>query len=264
MKHLRTYGRAPYTIAVVHGGPGAPGEMAPVAKQLSAHCGVLEPFQAAPTLIGQAEELYRILENYGRPPMTVVGFSWGAWVSYICTSLHPNVVKKLILISCGPFEEKDVPSIMETRLSRLSENEKMKLHSIQKALHDRALPDKSTVFARFGELMFKADSYDPLPYENNVIQFDYLLFQQVWQDASELRNNGELLEYGKRIQCPVVAIHGEYDPHPALAVKNSLSGVCRDFRFILLKKCGHYPWMEKLAEKKFYDILLREVRDNET
>lgn len=42
---LRTYGQAPFKGAVLHGGPGAPGEMAPVAKELARFCGVLEPLQ---------------------------------------------------------------------------------------------------------------------------------------------------------------------------------------------------------------------------
>jgi len=29
MKSLRCYGKAPYQVAVIHGGPGAPGEMTP-------------------------------------------------------------------------------------------------------------------------------------------------------------------------------------------------------------------------------------------
>jgi len=32
MKNLRKYGKAPFSIAAIHGGPGAPGEMAPVAR----------------------------------------------------------------------------------------------------------------------------------------------------------------------------------------------------------------------------------------
>ncbi|MHA2061833.1 MAG: alpha/beta fold hydrolase, partial [Candidatus Sifarchaeia archaeon] len=35
MKNLRIYGNKPFNIAVLHGGPGAPGEMAPVARELS-------------------------------------------------------------------------------------------------------------------------------------------------------------------------------------------------------------------------------------
>jgi len=260
MLKIRTYGIAPYTIAVVHGGPGAPGEMAPVAKQLSIMFGVLEPFQTARSVQGQIKELHRLLERYGNPPFTLIGFSWGAWLSYLFTARHPGSIKKLILISCGPFEQKDASSIMETRLSRLNEEEKKEFHYLQEAFQDSRVTDKNLVFARLGELMFKADSYDPLPYENLIIRFDYQLFQHVWLDASSIRTSGKLLEYGKSISCPVIAIHGSYDSHPAHAVQNSLSKVCRDFRFILIKNCGHYPWMEKSASKEFYDVLLQEVK----
>jgi pimeloyl-ACP methyl ester carboxylesterase len=50
---------------------------------------------------------------------------------------------------------------------------------------------------------------------------------------------------GKNIECPVVAIHGDYDPHPADGVRIPLSNVLKDFRFILLGKCGHVPWFER-------------------
>jgi len=45
MKTVRKWGHGPYSLAVIHGGPGAPGEMAPVARELSMSAGVLEPFQ---------------------------------------------------------------------------------------------------------------------------------------------------------------------------------------------------------------------------
>jgi hypothetical protein len=32
MKNLRTYGKAPFSVAVIHGGPGGGGEAAPVAR----------------------------------------------------------------------------------------------------------------------------------------------------------------------------------------------------------------------------------------
>ncbi|MGA3094252.1 MAG: alpha/beta hydrolase, partial [Dehalococcoidales bacterium] len=35
MMNLRKHGNAPFGVAVIHGGPGAPGEMAPVAKEMA-------------------------------------------------------------------------------------------------------------------------------------------------------------------------------------------------------------------------------------
>jgi len=50
MENVRKYGKAPFKVAVVHGGPGAAGEMAPVARELVFICGVLEPLQTASSL----------------------------------------------------------------------------------------------------------------------------------------------------------------------------------------------------------------------
>lgn len=40
MTNPRIYGKAPYSIVVIHGGPGAPGQVAPVARELSENFGV--------------------------------------------------------------------------------------------------------------------------------------------------------------------------------------------------------------------------------
>ncbi len=104
MKNLRKYGNKPFNVAVIHGGPGAPGEMAPVARELSSVRGVLEPLQTATTVEGQVQELKAVLEKNGDLPVTLIGFSWGAMLSFIFTARYPSFVKKLILIGSGAYE----------------------------------------------------------------------------------------------------------------------------------------------------------------
>jgi pimeloyl-ACP methyl ester carboxylesterase len=74
-----------------------------------------------------------------------------------------------------------------------------------------------------------------------------------------MRKSAELVRLGEKIQCPVVAIHGDYDPHPAEGVRQPLSRVLQDFRFILLENSGHQPWIERAARDKFYSILRSEI-----
>ena len=83
MKNLRQYGDSPFVVVVVHGGPGAAGEMAPVARELACSWGVLEPLQTAESLEGQVEELRTVLDNNADTPVVMIGHSWGAWLSYI-------------------------------------------------------------------------------------------------------------------------------------------------------------------------------------
>ncbi len=259
MENPRKYGKAPFTIAVIHGGPGAQGEMAPVARELSSVCGILEPFQTSGTIEGQIQELQILLKEHAHLPITLIGHSWGAWLSFIFAAYHSSFVKKLILIGCGPLEEKYAFSIMETRLSRLNIGERKKVRVLEEALIDPNAKDKNAILAQFRKLMIKTDSFDPLPFHSEEIEFQHDIFKSVWKEASELRRSGKLLELGERIQCPVVAIHGDYDPHPFEGVEKPLSQIIKDFRFILLKDCGHDPWLERNAKDEFYEILKEEL-----
>lgn len=233
--------------------------MAPVARELSSSQGVLEPLQTAVTLEGQVQELKAVLEKKGDLPVTLIGFSWGALLIFIFTTWYPSYVKKLILIGSGVYEEKYARNIMSIRLSRLSQGEKAEALSLMDILNDPCIEDKNAPMARLGKLISKADSYDPLPHDSEILECQYAISQSVWGQAIRLRSSGKLLEMGKRIECPVVAIHGDYDPHPPDGIKDPLSSILQDFRFILLEKCGHYPWIERGARDRFYDILKKEV-----
>lgn len=260
-ENLRKYGSPPYAVAVIHGGPGAPGEMAPVARELSYLYGVLEPLQTSLSIEGQVQELRGVLEKYGRLPVTLIGHSWGAWLSFIFAARYPSLVKKLILVASGPFEGKYARKIMDTRISRLTIKERYELLGLADTLSDVDNKNKDIAFARLGELMSKTDSFDRLPLERNEDRAELRadIHHSVWAEADELRNSGKLLEYGKLIQCPVIAIHGDYDPHPAEGVEIPLRETIMDFRFILLKDCGHDPWMERNVRDQFYQILLKEL-----
>jgi len=260
MKKFRTYGTLPYKVAVAHGGPGAPGEMAPVARELAHSVGVLEPFQTGDTVEKQVEELRTILTENATLPVTLIGYSWGAWLSFIVASRYPPLIGKLILVSSGPFEEKYSPDIMRRRLSRLDDVERQETLSLIESFNVPNRNNMNKIMARFGQLISKADSYDPLRHADEVVHMQFHIFQSVWKDAEKLRYGGKLLRFGKNIQCPVVAIHGAYDPHPAEGVEKPLSGVLKDFKFFLLQNCGHTPWVERQARDEFFRILKRECR----
>lgn len=259
MTNLRKYGNAPFNIAVIHGGPGAPGEMAPVAKELSKLHGVLEPLQTKSTIKGQLLELKDILVKYGNLPIVLIGYSWGAMLSFIFTAQNLSLVKKLILVSSGVFEDKYAVDIMKTRLSRLTEKEQQEINVLSEILNNPSIKDKNRIFTRLGEIILKADSYDPIPDKNKIIECQYDIFTSVWKEAKSLRSSGKLLGFGKKIKCTVVAIHGDYDPHPAEGIKMPLSDVLKDFKFILLENCGHRPWIERKAKDKFFNILKKEL-----
>ena len=260
MENLRKYGKTPYKIAVIHGGPGAPGEMAPVARELASEWGVLEPLQTADALEGQVAELKSVLDDNADLPVTLVGYSWGAWLSFIIAARYPSLVKKLILVSSGPFEAKYAGSIMKTRLDRLGDEERKEVLSITEALNDLDNEKGNMTIGRFGQLISKVDSFNPVPHKDEVLEVRYRIFKSVWNDAEKLRSSGKLLQLAEQIQCPITALHGDYDPHPAEGVEKPLSKRLNDFRFMLLKNCGHTPWIERQARDEFFRILAEELK----
>ncbi|KPL08640.1 alpha/beta hydrolase [candidate division TA06 bacterium SM1_40] len=266
MENLRKYGRPPFAVVVVHGGPGARGEMAPVARELASSRGVLEPLQTATSLEGQVEELRAALEKHADLPVTLIGFSWGAWLSFVFAARYPAFARKLIVVGSGPYEEKYAARILETRLGRLKDEERIEVRSVIDILDNPKAENRSSAFERLGVLFAKADAYDPIPGESIesgesvAVGAQADIFLGAWKDGAELRRSGKLLELGRQIECPVVAIHGEYDPHPAEGVRNPLCATLEDFRFVLLENCGHKPWVERNAGAEFFRILKQELR----
>ena len=260
MEYFRKYGVPPFRLAVIHGGPGAPGDMAPMAKELSSEWGVLEPLQSAMSVASQIEELKSTLVAEAVLPLTLIGFSWGAWLSALLSAQYPELIKRLILIGSGPFEQQYVPQIQERRFERLSQAEQTELSRLNEDLQNPTMKDKAALFSRFGAIFSKVDSYDPLEHESDVFEYQIEVFQKVWSEAAELRRSGELLERIKQISCPVLAIHGEDDPHPIEGVEVPLSRVLQDFRYARLRHCGHKPWIERQAKDDFYALLKNALR----
>ncbi len=255
MEAVRMYGEPPYVAVVLHGGPGGRGEAAPVARELGRRRGVLEPMQQAVSVEGEILELEGLLEAHALPPVTLVGFSWGAWLAWLFAARYPSRLQKLILVSSGPFEESYAGAISHVRFDRLTPEEQAEAGRLMEAMDRPGGNEAEAAFARLGELLAKADAFDPMPEAIEPVEHRLELFQRVWPEAAELRRSGRLLQQGRQIACPVVAIHGDHDPHPAEGVKKPLSGVLEEFRFILLERCGHRPWIERHARDAFFEAL---------
>lgn len=121
MEKLRRYGNAPFEVTVIHGGPGAPAEAAPMARELSTIKGVLEPLQASDTCEGQVVELKTILEENAALPVTLIGHSRGAMLSYLMAARYSSLVKKLVLVASASFEDEYAAKTKPIRLGRLGE-----------------------------------------------------------------------------------------------------------------------------------------------
>ncbi len=259
MRNYRIYGEKPYKVVVVHGGPGAPGSLGYLAKVISKNQSVLEPFQTANSVNGQIEELHSfITDNCSEGKVKIIGHSWGAWLAYLYAAAHPEKVEKLILIAAGSFDERYNFNLTKLRLSRLSEEDRNEAQGIINWMNKSENLDNEKL-KRFCDLMERSDLYDCEDVDNGEIEFQPTIFQSVWTEADRLRRFGDLIQLGRKIKCPVLAIHGNYDTHPAKGVEEPLSKIIKKFKFVNLDNCGHYPWREKFAKHTFFNILETEL-----
>jgi len=257
LKTIRKYGKQPFQIGLLHGGPGASGEMKPVAENLSCDFGILEFLQTEKSVDGQIEELHNQLTSSADLPAILIGYSWGAWLGFLFAGRYPDLVKKLVLISSGAFESKYNNDLMSIRLNRLNPQDRKEAEKLISDINSDGSDNE--ILKRFGKLMTIADSYDYLPVDNVSVDLDLTIYQSVWAEASKLRETNELINCADKIKCPVVAIQGEYDSHPIGGLERPLSDNLIDFKMIRIEKCGHTPWRERCAKDTFFEILRKEL-----
>ncbi len=255
----RKHGQPPYNVAVVHGGPGWAGEMAPVARELAPKWGVLEPFQTANSLEGQVQELHAQLQQ-GSVPVTLIGFSWGAMLSIVFTARYPADVRKLILVSTGALTERQAATALEARRMRLTEKDRQEARALHDQINNAAGQDVTEARNRLTAIFDKTELVEEIDEDVYAdIPFQVDMARAMAKDVTELRRTSQLIRFAETITCPVVAVHGDYDPLPADALRVSLSKGVKDFRLVILARCGHIPWIEKHARDKFFEVLNTEL-----
>lgn len=245
---VRLYGRPPYRVVLVHGGPGGAGEMSPLARRLAPRVAVVEAMQTKLSIAELIEELRAQVAVHAQAPAVLVGHSWGAWLCLLFAAKHPAMVERLVLISSGVLEDRYAETLRATQAARLTDAERTEMARLQRLLDDPRTAEKGALFSRFAHLYDKTENYDVEPDAPEPFETDPSIFNHIWPEAAALRSRGELLQQAARVECPVLAIHGDYDPSPAEGVREPLARVLRSpFEFVLLRNCGHTPWLERQA-----------------
>jgi pimeloyl-ACP methyl ester carboxylesterase len=257
MIRCRTYGDNGPWVVVLHGGPGASGHMAPVARGLSRHCRVLEPFQRrsggpAPLTVAQhVADLAEVVENLGSSASPIlVGSSWGAMLALAYGAAHPNGIAGLALIGCGTFDQSVRAELEEEVRRRIDPTTAAQLAAIANQIKD---PD-ARLRAR-AETLLPRYCHDPvtLDLEDEVI--DARAHEETWADMLRQQEAGVYPASFAAISSPVLMLHGKQDPHPGRRVRDSLLPYLPQLEYVEWDACGHYPWLERAVREEFFLVL---------
>lgn len=258
MIKVRSYATTGPYVVVLHGGPGAPGHMAPVARALAPRFRVLEPLQRGSggvrlTVDLHVHDLHEVIQSINSSePIFLVGSSWGAMLALAYAATHPTRVNGLVLIGCGTFDTASRARFEANLQERTDDQLRARMQSLNVKIVD---PDEKL---RLGaNLLSPLYSHDLITTDLENGRVDAQAFKETWQDMLRLQHAGVYPAAFKNINIPVLMIHGAYDPHPGRMIRDSLAPYLPQLEYIELMDCGHYPWLERKAREEFFACLVR-------
>jgi len=254
---VREYGAAGPLVFVLHGGPGSPGHMAPVARGLADICHVLEPFERRSgreplTVARHVADLRELVEKrcQGDRP-ALVGSSWGAMLALAFAAKHPELVRRIALVGCGTFGEEARRQFQMTLGRRIQPDLQRKLERIADESTD---PDERLMRAA-RLLLPSVYSYDLLTQDTEIASCDAKGHAETWSDMLRQQSEGEYPASFAAIKAPVLMLHGSHDPHPGRSIAASLRPYLPQLEYHELERCGHFPWLERHAREDFFHRL---------
>lgn len=256
--NIREYGTSGPLVCVLHGGPGAPGYMAPIARRLADQFRVIEPLQRSSgdeplTVARHIADLDEFIESRSADVQpALVGHSWGAMLALAYTAAHPNEVSSLVLIGCGTFDSAARERLRVTRESRMDEGLQQRLDRLSEEI-----PDPDERLRIIDDLIRPLDSYELISNDHEDEAYDGRAHEETWGDMVRLQEAGVYPAAFAAIDAPVIMLHGAVDPHPGQMIRASLEPLIPRLEYQEWERCGHYPWLEKAVREEFFDVLCR-------
>jgi len=252
---VRRYGATGPVVALLHGGPGVPGHMAAIARELAPKYRVIEPLQrvrgAKPlTVATHIRDLHDVLTFFAQEPVHLVGSSWGAMLALAYAAEHQKQVRSVVAIGCGTFDVRARDLYKHRLNARLDATLKVRIERL-----DHEGLDDDEVLHRKAELLLPAYSHDLITTELEHTAVDARGNKETWSDMLQLQARSVYPQSFARIKAPVLMLHGALDPHPGPEICASLAPYIRHLEYQDWPDCGHYPWLERSTRDMFYERL---------
>ena len=262
---VRSYGRQGCDVVVVHGGPGAQGSVASLAAALAPRYTVCEPLQRrgggrVPLTVEQhVEDLAAVAPQCA----VVVGWSWGAMLALSFAAAHPDRVSSLVLVGCGAYDEAGREAY-HVRLERALGAEGLKRYEdLRNRMEGAKDPEwQDDLLRQLGELVEHATAVDPIGTTGADVHPDAAGYLETWSDVMRLQSEGVEPLMFARIECPVLMLHGDEDPHPGRMIRDTLQRYIPHLAYIGFEECAHVPWLEARARDRFMDTLEEWIDDS--
>lgn len=243
-------------IVVVHGGPGLDHSyFLPHLERLAKNYRLIFFDQRASgrssapkdssgiTLEIFVADIEGVREAFGLEKMHLMAHSWGGLLAMHYALKHPEHLKSLILISSVSANAADGDVANKNLQSRYTRQDSLERAQIMQTPAFKKRESKA--LADFFKIVFRPTFYDRKFARrfNLVFQPDYAKKSAALQHLGKELSAYDFFPQLETMNVPTLILHGEADPLPATTAQKLHKSI-KDSEFVLLKYCGHFPFIE--------------------
>lgn len=254
---VREYGESGPTVVLLHGGPGAPGSVASLARDLASDFRVREPLQRCSGNEALTVERHCLDLAAVAPDKTLlVGWSWGAMLALSFASRYPTRISAVALVGCGTYDTSSRAIYQKALNDRLGPKGRSQVDTLLRQIAsetDSAPRDR--ILAEMAGIVSRAQCFASTSNEEDTLRVDSRGYEETWQDVLRLQREGIEPAGFRAITAPVLMLHGDDDPHPGGATRDLLRRYIPHLEYVAFARCGHVPWVEPYARSAFLETL---------
>jgi len=247
---VRSVGEGP-DVVVLHGGPGASHiSVLPAIAGLASGrrlrhydqrgCGESRVSQNVP-LDWQyhLDDLRELLDFWQIDKATILGHSWGALLSLLFATQHPDRIQRLVLVTPASISADGRHQFLERLARRMAD---LGILSQQRDLLRSDLRKRDLAAFRLRAFELTLAPYLKDPQQSSGIapfRIRHRVREAVWRSLGDY----DLTDEVSALSVPALVVHGRFDPIP---LSSSLqTALLLDARLEVLENSGHMPFVEE-------------------
>jgi len=254
---LRTWTTGPIIarrlpVVMVHGGPGVPDYLAPVAGLIDDLCPVHRydqrgtggsPWDGEHTIARHVHDLASLLDAWGHDQVALMGHSFGTNLASYFLLAQPERVAGLIQLA-GPFLDPWREACRATERARRSDEQQARLDELD-AAESRTDAEETEYLALswFTDHADRDRAWDwALAAARTQRPVNYVMNAQLNAAKKTDPLESHVDELRERLPPGVVIIGGAGDPRPAAALRRLAARL--NCEVVIIPDAGHDPWLE--------------------
>jgi proline iminopeptidase len=261
-------------LVVLHGGPGFDHNSVIQLNELADEFQVIFYDQrgsgnssgtidsASITVKNFVEDLEGLRRQLSLGKINLFGFSWGATLAMYYGIKYPGNLKSLIIAGTGGASKEYFNEYFLNLQSRTTKDDKRALGEMEKL--ESFKRQETEIIQKYWRIIMKPFFMDTsmvnevdLTFGKNTLKNQADIGKFLMDDLGDYNISNEL----SVINCPVLIIHGTYDPFPAEGAYK-VHGQLISSKLVIMEDAGHFIFID--ARDRFFDLVRNFLKDHKS